>query len=65
MDAPAVSANPTNGLNYIRPFDSLGLGGAPLVGGKTASLGELRDLLGSGPTSGCCQFKVNLSPVVA
>lgn len=47
MNAPTVSMNPTNGLNYIRTFDSLGLGDVPLVGGKTASLGELRGLLGS------------------
>ena len=34
---------------FIRPFDSLGLADVPLVGGKTASLGELRRLLRSGP----------------
>ncbi|MDO8912617.1 MAG: PEP/pyruvate-binding domain-containing protein [Phenylobacterium sp.] len=62
MDAPAVSANPTNGLNYIRPFGSLGLGDPPLVGGKTASLGELRDLLGSGPIGGPDGFAVTAKP---
>ena len=31
--------------HYIRPFDTLALGDVPLVGGKTASLGELQQLL--------------------
>jgi len=31
--------------NYIRSFESLSLGDVPLVGGKTASLGELQGLL--------------------
>jgi pyruvate,water dikinase len=31
--------------DYIRPFDSLSLSDVPLVGGKTASLGELTRLL--------------------
>jgi pyruvate,water dikinase len=30
---------------YIRPFETLALGDVPLVGGKTASLGELQQLL--------------------
>lgn len=37
MDAP----------NYIRDFESLGLEDVALVGGKTASLGELSRLLGA------------------
>ncbi|MDP3490287.1 MAG: phosphoenolpyruvate synthase [Phenylobacterium sp.] len=37
--------------SYIRSFGGLGLGDVSLVGGKTASLGELRQLLGSGPIS--------------
>ena len=31
--------------DYIRPFDTLSLGDVPMVGGKTASLGELHQLL--------------------
>ena len=30
---------------YTRPFSALGLADAPLVGGKTASLGELTQML--------------------
>ncbi|MDO9586983.1 MAG: phosphoenolpyruvate synthase [Brevundimonas sp.] len=37
----------TDGGGYIRPFDTLGMEDVPLVGGKTASLGELRGLLRS------------------
>jgi pyruvate,water dikinase len=37
--------------DYIRWFDSLSLDDAPLVGGKTASLGELRRLLANGPVT--------------
>ncbi|MDZ4112997.1 MAG: phosphoenolpyruvate synthase [Brevundimonas sp.] len=36
-----------DGGGYIRPFDTLGMEDVPLVGGKTASLGELRGLLRS------------------
>ena len=43
--APAA----TGGASYIRPFDTLGMDDVPLVGGKTASLGELRGLLRSHP----------------
>lgn len=32
--------------DYVRGFDSLGMADVPLVGGKTASLGELTQLLG-------------------
>ena len=46
---PTPSHEPRDSQAYIRPFDSLGLADVPLVGGKTASLGELRGLLGSGP----------------
>lgn len=35
-------------FRYIRAFDSLALDDLPLVGGKTASLGELRRLLAGG-----------------
>lgn len=42
---PAVA----DGDAYIRPFGSLGMDDVPLVGGKTASLGELRGLLRSQP----------------
>jgi pyruvate,water dikinase len=34
--------------NYIRPFETLSMTDVPLVGGKTASLGELNKLLGEG-----------------
>lgn len=43
--APVASG----GASYIRPFDTLGMDDIPLVGGKTASLGELRQLLRSHP----------------
>lgn len=46
---PTPSHEPRDSQAYIRTFDSLGLDDVPLVGGKTASLGELRTLLGSGP----------------
>ena len=37
--------------SYIRSFDSLGMDDVALVGGKTASLGELHRLLKGGPVS--------------
>ncbi|MDP1631700.1 MAG: phosphoenolpyruvate synthase [Caulobacter sp.] len=37
--------------DYIRWFDDLGLDDVPLVGGKTASLGELHRLLADGPVT--------------
>lgn len=46
---PTPSYEPRASQAYIRPFDTLGLDDVPLVGGKTASLGELRQLLRSGP----------------
>ena len=39
----------TSSFRYIRAFDDLTLDDLPLVGGKTASLGELRRLLSDGP----------------
>lgn len=38
----------TDARPYIRRFESLGLGDIPLVGGKTAALGELHRLLAGG-----------------
>lgn len=49
MPTQSHEPGPRSAQAYIRPFDSLGLADVPLVGGKTASLGELRGLLGSGP----------------
>lgn len=49
MPTPSNEPVPQGTRAYIRPFDSLGLADVPLVGGKTASLGELRGLLRSGP----------------
>lgn len=38
-------------MRYVRWFEELGLDDLPVVGGKTASLGELHRLLKDGPIS--------------
>lgn len=47
MSVRRSDLKPAGDASYIRPFDSLGMDDVPLVGGKTASLGELRGLLRS------------------
>lgn len=51
MTSPTAPPMAPRRVAYIRSFDSLGLEDVSLVGGKTASLGELRRLLGSGPVT--------------